>query len=60
MFECNTCGQDDDNCVCDEIAEGYECGKCGYEPTYRELHQGSCVQCREIKKEKEFKSNNEF
>lgn len=24
---------------------GYECGKCGYEPTNRELDNGSCPNC---------------
>lgn len=26
-------------------AEHYECRKCGYTPTYKELHQGSCDRC---------------
>jgi len=24
---------------------GYECGTCGYVPTYEELHNGTCPQC---------------
>lgn len=53
MFECGTCGQDTEFCICDQEAEGYECGKCGYTPTYRELHRGTCVQCRTVEREKD-------
>lgn len=27
-------------------AHGYECGKCGYEPTQKELDNGTCPQCK--------------
>jgi len=27
-------------------AEGYECQRCGYEPTWREARSGVCPQCR--------------
>jgi rubrerythrin len=33
--------QNDDN----QRAEGYECKKCGYTPTYKELNRGSCPCC---------------
>lgn len=29
---------------------GYECGKCGYEPTERELDNGTCPGCFEAKR----------
>ena len=31
-------------------AEGYECQKCGYVPTWKEAHRGSCPQCRIVPK----------
>ena len=31
-------------------SHGYECGKCGYTPTQRELDNGTCNGCREARK----------
>ena len=43
--ECDRCGFAP--CRCDrENDDGYECGRCGYVPTWRELHNGSCRNCK--------------
>ena len=36
----------------DELADGYECQTCGYEPTWAEVHQGSCPECARSRQEK--------
>jgi predicted Zn-ribbon and HTH transcriptional regulator len=41
--QCSGCGQYE--CECHRRVEGYECGKCGYTPTRRELNNGSCPRC---------------
>lgn len=35
----------DDSGTDGERADGYVCAGCGYEPTYRELNNGSCPRC---------------
>ena len=50
---CDGCGHAQDECKCDRPVEGYECGKCGYVPTQRELNRGSCPGCRELRQTEE-------
>lgn len=43
---CDKCGVFEP-CRCDfENDLGYECQKCGYVPTHRELQAGGCPECR--------------
>ncbi len=42
---CHWCDQPEDRCICDETADGYECGECGYIPSRRELMNGTCPKC---------------
>jgi predicted Zn-ribbon and HTH transcriptional regulator len=37
----------------DRHVDGYECEKCGYTPTQRELNLGSCPRCKPIQKKDE-------
>lgn len=40
IFECDKCNQF--QCECNKQADGWECSKCGYIPTYKELQMGVC------------------
>ena len=46
-YQCRTCDGEQGNCECP--AEGYECGECGYEPTWKELQRGTCRGCYEAR-----------
>lgn len=48
-WDCPGCGQPEDYCDCNELADGYVCESCGETPTYRELHQGSCKGCEDCR-----------
>ena len=45
--DCDDCGRPESSCDCEELS-GYECAECGYEPTWRETHRGTCPECREM------------
>ena len=44
-YTCDTCRGPLGRCGCE--ADGYECPKCGYVPTWSELQLAVCPDCRE-------------
>jgi hypothetical protein len=48
LYDCNQCGGPEGRCDCE--ADGYECGECGYVPTWAELQRGYCPGCAEARR----------